>query len=158
MYTSRGWLADTPIVGAAVDRLGWHSPAAAEAGMEDVGTASRMADPMPAASESAPVGSPRAEVQIDPRRQQLIGVRTLRLQNADQRHHSAVNDDVERRIWHRHKALDVGGPEDPPRDRAVLAADELRNEVIQVDAVTPETFSTPPGSVLSGTKRASGQL
>ena len=31
---------------------------------------------MPAATEPAAVGSPRAEVQIDPRRQQLIGVRT----------------------------------------------------------------------------------
>ncbi len=80
-YTFRGRLADTPIVGAVIDRLGWRAeedvePAAADAGMGDMGMASSMPDPMPATSEPGAVGSPRAEVNIDPRRQQLIGVRT----------------------------------------------------------------------------------
>ncbi|MEE8129147.1 MAG: FixH family protein [Vicinamibacterales bacterium] len=70
MFTFRGRLADTPIVGAVVDRLGWRTE------MDPPDTLSRMADPMPAVTEPAAVGSPRAEVYIDPRRQQLIGVRT----------------------------------------------------------------------------------
>ena len=40
----------------------------------------------------------------------------------------------------------------------VLDADELRNEVIQVDAFDPETFGAPPGSGLSGTHAPSGQV
>ena len=112
-YTFRERLADTPIVGAVVDRLGWRAemdppdapywtcpmhpdmhehgpgvcpicgmsleavdPPAADAGIGDMGMASSMPDPMPATPEPAAVGSPRAEVNIDPRRQQLIGVRT----------------------------------------------------------------------------------
>ena len=112
-YTFRERLADTPIVGAVVDRLGWRAemdppdapywtcpmhpdmhehgpgvcpicgmsleavdPPAADAGMGDMGMASSMPDPMPATPVPAAVGSPRAEVNIDPRRQQLIGVRT----------------------------------------------------------------------------------
>ena len=70
MFTFRGQLADTPIVGAVVDRLGWRAE------MDPPDALSRMADPMPAVTEPAAVGSPRAEVSIDPRRQQLIGART----------------------------------------------------------------------------------
>ena len=69
VYTFRGRLADTLVVGAVVDRLGWRAEM-------DPPDASSMPDPMPAVTELAVVGSPRAEVQIDPRRQQLIGVRT----------------------------------------------------------------------------------
>ncbi len=65
-YTFRGRLADTPIVGAVIDRLGWRAeedvdPAAADAGMGDMGMATSMAsmpDPMPAMSEPAAVGLP----------------------------------------------------------------------------------------------------
>ena len=70
VYTFRGRLVDTPIVGAVVDRLGWRAE------MDPPDALSRMADPMPAVTEPAASGSPRAEVQIDSRRQQLIGVRT----------------------------------------------------------------------------------
>lgn len=119
VYRFRGRLADTPIVGAVVDRLGWraemdppdapywscpmhpdvheHGPgvcpicgmtleavdaATADAGMGDMADVAdppmtgSMSDAVPTTSEPGPVGSPRAEVQIDPRRQQLIGVRT----------------------------------------------------------------------------------
>ena len=69
VYTFLGRLADTSVVGAVVDRLGWRAEM-------DPPDASSMPDPMPAVTELAVVGSPRAEVQIDPRRQQLIGVRT----------------------------------------------------------------------------------
>ena len=69
VYAVRGFLVDTPMVAAALERVGWRT------GAED-GMASTMSDPMPAMSEPAAVGSPRAEVNIDPRRQQLIGVRT----------------------------------------------------------------------------------
>ena len=58
-YTFRGQLANTPMVGAALD------PDAD----------GRLTDAMPSASEPG-AGSPRAVVNIDPRRQQLIGVRT----------------------------------------------------------------------------------
>ena len=69
VYSFRSFLVDTPMVAAALERVGWRT------GAED-GMASSMSDPMPAMSEPAAVGSPRAEVNIDPRRQQLIGVRT----------------------------------------------------------------------------------
>ncbi len=68
-YSFRGFLVDTPMVAAALERVGWRT------GAED-GMASSVPDSMPATSEPAAVGSPRAEVNIDPRRQQLIGVRT----------------------------------------------------------------------------------
>ena len=69
VYAFRGFLVDTPMVAAALERVGWRT------GAED-GMARSMSDPMPAMFEPAAVGSPRAEVNIDPRRQQLIGVRT----------------------------------------------------------------------------------
>ena len=69
VYSFRGFLVDTPMVAAVLERVGWRT------GAED-GMASSMSDPMPVTSEPAAVGSPRAEVNIDPRRQQLIGVRT----------------------------------------------------------------------------------
>ena len=55
-YMFRGYLADAPIVTTVVDGLGWRAGMALEEG--NVGM------------------SPRVEINIDPRRQQLLGVRT----------------------------------------------------------------------------------
>ena len=66
MYAFRGYLADTPMIAAVFERLGWPADDPMEA----------MTDPGPTISESPPVGLARAEVNVDPRRQQLIGVRT----------------------------------------------------------------------------------
>ena len=67
-YVFRGRLAQTSLVGATLDRLGWRA--------EVHETDAPMEMAMATASGPAAVGSPRAEVNIDPRRQQLIGVRT----------------------------------------------------------------------------------
>ena len=70
-YLFREQLADTPSVVTVMNRLGWSGPSAdADEMPEDMSAA------MPLTPESTVVGSPRAEVQIDSRRQQLIGVRT----------------------------------------------------------------------------------
>ncbi len=69
VYSFRGFLLDTPMVAAALERLGWRT------GAED-GMAARVTDPLAATSERPAVGLPRTEISIDPRRQQLIGVRT----------------------------------------------------------------------------------
>ena len=71
VYLFREQLADTPSVVTVMNRLGWSGPSAdADEMPEDMSAA------MPLTPEPSVVGSPRAEVQIDPRRQQLIGVRT----------------------------------------------------------------------------------
>ena len=74
-YMFRGYLADAPIVITVVDRLGWRTGMALEEGRAmraDIEMTARM----PATSESSLGMSPRAEINIDPRRQQLLGVRT----------------------------------------------------------------------------------
>ena len=75
LYTFRTQLADTPVVGVVLDRLGWDVTMTGDAGMSGMDMTSNMSDPMLEEPEAV-VESPRAEVNIDPRRQQLIGVRT----------------------------------------------------------------------------------
>ena len=70
-YLLREQLADTPSVVTVMNRLGWSGPSADADEMPGA-----MPAAMPLTPESSVVGSRRAEVQIDPRRQQLIGVRT----------------------------------------------------------------------------------
>jgi len=77
-YAFRGRLAETPIVASVFDRLGWATdgdPEMDKGDMSDMATPG-MPDATAAATEPRPVGLSRAEVHIDPRRQQLIGVRT----------------------------------------------------------------------------------
>ena len=80
-YAFRARLAETPIAASVFDRLGWTTNAHSAAGdvemtdMGDMAMPGGVSDPPPT-SASAPAGSARAEVNIDPRRQQLIGVRT----------------------------------------------------------------------------------
>ena len=84
-YAFRGRLAETPIVASVLARLGWRThanPVGGDGEMGDRGDKADMAMPgsMPdataATAEPIHVGLSRAEVNIDPRRQQLIGVRT----------------------------------------------------------------------------------
>ena len=84
-YAFWGRLAETPIVASVLDRLGWRTDADPVAGdgemgdqgdMVDMAMPGSMPDATAATAEPIPVGLSRAEVNIDPRRQQLIGVRT----------------------------------------------------------------------------------
>ena len=81
-YPFRARLAETPIAASVFDRLGWATDAHSAAGevemteMRGMAMPGGVSDPAPT-SASAPAGSARAEVNIDPRRQQLIGVRTV---------------------------------------------------------------------------------
>ncbi len=81
-YAFRGRLTETPIVASVLDRLGWRTDANPVGGdgemgdMSDMATPGSMPDATVATAEPIPAGLSRAEVHIDPRRQQLIGVRT----------------------------------------------------------------------------------
>ena len=68
-YVFRSRLIAMPIVASVVERLGWRTEV-------DDSMAARMVGPVATASEGLAVGSPRAAVNTDSRRQQLIGVRT----------------------------------------------------------------------------------
>ena len=73
-YGFRGQLADVPIVSTVLDRLGWRegmAPGAGSAMSADM----EMTASMPPTADSSVGMSSRAEVNIDPRRQQLLGVR-----------------------------------------------------------------------------------
>ncbi len=74
-YVFRGHLADAPIVTTVLDRLGWRAGMALEEGSA-MSAEMEMTASIPATSESSVGMSPRAEINIDPRRQQLLGVRT----------------------------------------------------------------------------------
>ena len=81
-YAFRGQLAETPIVASLFDRLGWPTDDDPEmSGRGDMGDMSDMATPSSLPEVTAGMATPRplwasrAEVSIDPRRQQLIGVR-----------------------------------------------------------------------------------
>ena len=81
-YAFRGRLGEIPIVVSVFERLGWRAdvdPAAGDGGMgdmSDMAMTGSISEVMLATSEPAPAGAARAEVNIDPRRQQFIGVRT----------------------------------------------------------------------------------
>lgn len=76
-YALRGRLANTPLVGRFVTTHGAagtgerHDESTARGSLN---TSAEKADPQSAAANG---GTPRAEIMIDPRRQQLIGVRTV---------------------------------------------------------------------------------
>ncbi len=74
-YVFRSQLADAPIVSTIIDRLGWRAGMALEEGRA-MSADMEMTVSMPATSESSVGMSPRAEINIDLRRQQLLGVRT----------------------------------------------------------------------------------
>ena len=74
-YGFRGQLADVPIVTTVLDRLGWRAGMALDEGRA-MSADIEMTASMPAMSESSVGMSPRAEINIDLRRQQLLGVRT----------------------------------------------------------------------------------
>ena len=81
-YAFRGRLGEIPIVVPVFERLGWRAdvdPADGDGGMgdmSDMAMTGSISEVMLATSEPAPAGAARAEVNIDPRRQQFIGVRT----------------------------------------------------------------------------------
>lgn len=69
-YALRGRLAQTPLVGRLL-------PSPAGDPQVQAGHATEGSDEMPGGAPTAATGTPRAEITIDPRRQQLIGVRTV---------------------------------------------------------------------------------